>query len=597
MALLADQITPYAREITALLVEDDAASRRLVGAQLKGVFKELILAADGQQGLAAFLDRGPQIVLTDNVMPVLSGIAMTEAIRRVDPKVPIIFITASMDRALLVRAINLGISAFIPKPIVLDNLVQALALAVGMLETRDLQRRNTEQELALLHFREKYHENQQAIAFRKELSILENDYRSRSFTGTGAGRGEWVAQALYRPRDIMCGDSYSLRRLPDAGQLVFIADAMGKGLAAALTTTLCVHTFNLLVDALAPGTRFDLGAFVGHFTRLMRKRLLEDEVLPLCLAWLPADEAVMETAAFGMPPMLLRGPDAITSVRCNNPPLSIFLDEFRTSRHDLAGTRSVLLYTDGLNEAQTAAGALYREHLTPDFRASAGLGQFMEAFQARVPVAEDDLTLVLLLRVDGRQLWREDLVVPSRLEQLEQASQTVETLLAGCRGLAPVARGEFAMAVREGLLNAYEHGSLGIDAEAKHRLLDEGLYFEHLLERESAVDTAIALRVTLHAEGDNRLVRVTIADPGQGFQQGEAGYGSDDSMLLHGRGLKMIRRYSDACYFNEEGNALTLLKIYRGASDAIDENQPDPDHHHREHQEHRRLSGDPLHGQ
>ena len=573
MTLLAEQITPFAREITALLVEDDAASRRLVAAQLRGVFRSLLEAADGQQGLALFLAHGPQIVLTDNVMPVLSGIGMTEAIRRADPKVPIIFITASMDRALLVRAINLGISAFIPKPIVLDNLVKALALAVGVLETRDLQRRNTEQELALLHFRERYHENQQEIAFRKELSILENDYRSRAFTGPGPGRGEWVAQALYRPRDIMCGDSYSLRRLPDAGQLVFIADAMGKGLAAALTTTLCVHTFNLLVDALAPGTRFDFQGFVRHFARLMRKRLLEDEVLPLCLAWLPAAEAVMETAAFGMPPILVRGPDGIASLRCNNPPLSIFLEDCRTSRHVLAAARSVLLYPDGLNEAQTATGALYREHLAGDFGAGAGLGQFLEAFQARVAAPEDDLTLVLLLRADGEPLWREDLVVPSRLEQLEKASQAVETLLAGCRGLDAGGRGEFAMAVREGLLNAYEHGSLGIDTGAKHRLLDEGLYFEHLLELESAVETPIALSVALQAEGASRLLRVTITDSGPGFCQDAPDYGGEDSMLLHGRGLKMIRKYSDACFFSEEGNTLTLLKIYRGASDAIDPNQ------------------------
>jgi len=601
MTFLSDQVSPYSRELTALLVEDDAASRRLLSAQLKGLFRELLLAEDGQQGLELFRTRSPQLVLTDNVMPALSGIAMTEAIRELDPRVPILFITASMDRALMVHAINLGISAFIPKPVVLDSLGKALALAVGMLETRQLQRKNTEQELALLHFREKYHEHQQEIAFRKELSILENDYRTRSFPGApDPARGEWVVQASYQPHDIMCGDSYSLRRLPDGSQLVFLADAMGKGLAAALTTTLCVHTFNLLVDTLGqavPAAPFQFPDFVRHFITLMRKRLLEDEVLPLCLAWLPAAGAVMETAAFGMPPILVGGPEGCASLRCNNPPLSPFLEEPRTTRHDLGAARAVLLYTDGLNEAVTLDGDLYRRHLGPDFQASASLAQLLEAFSAKVTAPEDDVTLLRLFRIDGAPLWREDLLVRSRLDSLEQASQAVERCLADCHGLGPGERGEFAMAVREGLLNAYEHGSLAISTGDKHRLLDEGLYFEHLLELEQSVGALITVAVALQAEGGNRLLKVTVTDEGPGFTRPAAENQQDDSMLLHGRGLKLIRKYSDAYFFNEMGNTITLLKIYRGVRDAVDAHQPQPDHHYRQHQEHGRLPGDPHPGQ
>ena len=144
-------------------------------------------------------------------------------------------------------------------------------MAMGMLEHDRLQRKTLEQELALLQFREKYHEFQQELASRKELSILENDYLCRAFPRLqNAARGEWMAQVVYQPHDIMCGDSYSLRRLPE-GMLVLIADAMGKGLAASLTTTFCAHTFNNLANALVDGAPFRFEAFVRHFTGLMRK--------------------------------------------------------------------------------------------------------------------------------------------------------------------------------------------------------------------------------------------------------------------------------------------------------------------------------------
>jgi CheY-like chemotaxis protein len=574
MPVLEHQIPPFARELTALFVEDDAASRLVMAAQLRGVFKELILAADGQEGLTAFRARRPQLVLTDNRMPFMSGIEMTEAIRQTDAKVPVIFITSAMDTSLMVQAINLGISAFIPKPAAPDNLRQAVALVVGMLEIDHLQRKTLEQELALLQFREKYHEFQQELAFRKELSILENDYLCRCFPGdSGSARGEWIAQVVYAPHDIMCGDSYSMRRLPE-GMLLLIADAMGKGLAASLTTSLSAHAFNFLADAVVAGEPFRFEAFVQRYTALMRKRLLEDEVLPMALAWLPNDRPVMATAAFGMPPILVTGFGDVRKLRCNNPPLSPYADTFSTTEHDLGAARSILFYTDGLNEAVTGDGSLYRDHLDGDFLASASRDQLWSAFQSQVGSPDDDVALLRLSRVDGPALWRVQMEVQSRLEAVDEACQELEHRLAQCATLAVGPRGEFAMAIREAMLNAYEHGSLEIDFQAKRRMLEDGVYYQHLLDTEPSVDRRIRvdLAVQAHHAGQH-LLKVTILDEGPGFTPPSFLFQEADSMLLCGRGLKMVKKYTDAFYLNEKGNAITLLRIYPGGSDAVGANQ------------------------
>jgi CheY-like chemotaxis protein/anti-sigma regulatory factor (Ser/Thr protein kinase) len=582
-------ISPFSRELTALFVEDDLTSRLLVSAMLRGVFKELVTASDGLEGLKAFQARRPDLVLTDHAMPGLSGLAMTEEIRKTDAKVPVIFITGTIDTALLVEAINLGISAFIPKPVAMASLRHAVGLVTGMLEKDHLQRRNLDQELALLQLRERYHEHQQELAFRKELSILENDFLWRSFAfDPASGRGEWVAQVIYSPHDIMCGDSYGLRARPD-GMLVFLADAMGKGLAAALTSSLSVYTFNLLVDALAGP--LDFAAFAQQYASLMAKRLLEDEVLSFCLAWLPRSGAPLQTAAFGMPPMLAGAPgEPVVKLKCNNPPLSAYFDGFRTTSHDLGSARALLLYTDGLNEAVTADGSLYRDHLEAAFATSSSSRQFAQSFRAKVAVPDDDVTVLILARVDAPPEWEERRVVPSRLQAVDEACQQVEDRLEACQGLDRIARIEFGMAVREALLNAYEHGSLEIPGDRKRELLDDGTYFDRILEREKDTARVINLVLSGHAEGANQVLKVAIQDEGKGFKPPSSWSSEPEQLGLSGRGLRMVRKYTDVFYFNAKGNLITLLKVYRGGNDADRSDQSTGTHPHREHQDDRRLS-------
>jgi CheY-like chemotaxis protein len=564
MALLKDQISPFSQGLTVLLVDDDPVSLHVVAARLEGVFRQLILASDGREGMAAFRAHGPQIVLTDHRMPELSGIDMMEQIRKTDTRVLFVFITSTMDTALLVRAINLGVSAIIPKPVLAENLAKAIALAVGVLENDQLQRKNLEQELALLQFREKYHEYQQEVAFRKELSILENDYLYRVFAGSpGSGQGEWVTQVEYLPRDIMCGDSYSLRRLPDGSQLVFLADAMGKGLAASITTSLAAYAFNLEVDAVVAGKPFAFRAFVATYTALIRKRLLEDEVFSFCLAWLPVTGAFLETAAFGMPPILVGTPlAALRRLRCNNPPLSAFGETLNFTVHELGEARSILLYSDGLNEAVTGDASLYRDYLDADFGAALGSRQLWEAFKARVAVPDDDVTCVLLSRVDGKPRWQDHRVVPSSMGEVERACLELEEHLETQTSLGPGGRTEFGIAMREALLNAFEHGSLGITTRAKQRLLEEGGYYDHLLATEAIPERPITVTLSVHPDGGNELVKLTVRDEGPGFTPPAAWFNESDHMLLCGRGLRMVRKYTDAFYFNDKGNVITLLKIH-----------------------------------
>src|SRR5271167_2228454 len=81
-----------------LVVEDNAHMRRLLRTILHGFgSREVFEADDGASGLEGFFHHGPDIIITDWVMPILDGLEMTNMIRQPDSKpnpfVPIIMLT------------------------------------------------------------------------------------------------------------------------------------------------------------------------------------------------------------------------------------------------------------------------------------------------------------------------------------------------------------------------------------------------------------------------------------------------------------------------------------------------------------------------
>ena len=80
---------------TILLVEDDAGVRAVVGAMLKRLGYRVITASDGSEGLRMLRhDAQPvDLVVTDVVMPRMSGPAMVQALHAVDPDVKVLFMS------------------------------------------------------------------------------------------------------------------------------------------------------------------------------------------------------------------------------------------------------------------------------------------------------------------------------------------------------------------------------------------------------------------------------------------------------------------------------------------------------------------------
>ena len=108
--------------------------------------KALFLAADGEEGLARYRERHPDIVVTDIAMPVMDGLQMCRKIRELNGTQQIAVVSAFNDAKTLKEAIDLGINHYIFKPIEASSLFSTLEAMAGTLQA-EIERRKMQEML------------------------------------------------------------------------------------------------------------------------------------------------------------------------------------------------------------------------------------------------------------------------------------------------------------------------------------------------------------------------------------------------------------------------------------------------------------------
>jgi signal transduction histidine kinase len=127
-------------DISLLYVEDEASTREQVSRVLTTRGYRLTIAENGQQGFDCFQKEASDIVLTDIMMPGLSGLEMARKIRALSPETQIACMTAFSDTDYLIEAIDIGINQFVLKPIEFQRLFTALDRCQEMVELRNRQK-------------------------------------------------------------------------------------------------------------------------------------------------------------------------------------------------------------------------------------------------------------------------------------------------------------------------------------------------------------------------------------------------------------------------------------------------------------------------
>jgi len=153
-------------DLKLLYVEDEEAAREEVQTLLRRWVREVLTARDGHEGLELFRQQAPDLVVTDLRMPVMSGLDMARAIRKLDPEARIIVTTAHSDTSFFLEAIDLGVDHYVMKPIDLERLVFSVRRCAEAIEARRSEKRHAEERERLLA------ELQEAMTKVKQLSGL-----------------------------------------------------------------------------------------------------------------------------------------------------------------------------------------------------------------------------------------------------------------------------------------------------------------------------------------------------------------------------------------------------------------------------------------
>ena len=105
-----------------LVIDDNAHMRRIMRSLLHGFgTRDVYEAEDGAAGLEAFTQYGPDIIITDWVMPIFDGLELVQMIRQpggnANPYIPIIMLTGHSDKKRVMIARDAGVTEFLAKPI------------------------------------------------------------------------------------------------------------------------------------------------------------------------------------------------------------------------------------------------------------------------------------------------------------------------------------------------------------------------------------------------------------------------------------------------------------------------------------------------
>ena len=101
-----------------LFCEDEEQIRKLIVVAMRATAHMIEITTNGREGLAAIERMAPDLLVTDLAMPEMTGFALADAIRA-QPRVrhiPIMFITASVQRGEVAQFASHGAAGYLPKP-------------------------------------------------------------------------------------------------------------------------------------------------------------------------------------------------------------------------------------------------------------------------------------------------------------------------------------------------------------------------------------------------------------------------------------------------------------------------------------------------
>ena len=324
-----------------LVVDDTPANLRLLAQILNGHGYHVRAVTSGIRALESAQHTPPNLILLDIRMPEMSGFEVCERLKsnELTKDIPVIFLSALDDIQDKVRAFELGGIDYITKPFQIEEVLVRvethLALRRLQIQLQEANRR-----------------------YERELSLA-GVIQASFIPHTPPSLPGWEIACRLVPARETSGDFYDLIYLPDGRLAILIADVLDKGAGAALFMALNLSLLRAALESF-PGNPSQVFKLVNHHILADTQT---DQFVTVFLGILDRAQGKLVYANAGQwPPILVRAnlEGNIQELRRTGMPLGI---EDTTSWEEkeiiiLPGD-VLVLYTDGINEAQSPDGEFY----------------------------------------------------------------------------------------------------------------------------------------------------------------------------------------------------------------------------------------------
>lgn len=182
------------KNVRVLIVDDDPAIRKFIKANLEARKYQVILAADGEEGIKAIESEMPDLILLDIMMPKLNGIEVCRRIRTWS-EIPIIMLSALDGEMDKVKCLDCGADDYLTKPFSLRELMSRLEAVLrrsnkagGNVIQSTYRQADLEVDLA----------KNKVILKGQEITLTKTEYRLLTYLVTNTGRVVTPNQILAR---------------------------------------------------------------------------------------------------------------------------------------------------------------------------------------------------------------------------------------------------------------------------------------------------------------------------------------------------------------------------------------------------------------
>jgi two-component system, OmpR family, response regulator len=217
-----------------LLCEDDNNLGQVLKNYLELNDYEVTLERDGRLGLAAFQREKFDICLLDVMMPNMDGFTLAEAIRDVNPDVPLFFLSAKTMKEHIIQGYRLGADDYITKPFDSEVLMHKIRAILKRNEEMHKEEINIEFDLGKYHFNPRLREltanGKTQVLSPKENELLKmlSEYKNDLLSREIALKKIWGSDTYFNGRSM---DVYiaKLRKYLKEDEKIEIVNIHGNG--------------------------------------------------------------------------------------------------------------------------------------------------------------------------------------------------------------------------------------------------------------------------------------------------------------------------------------------------------------------------------